>query len=88
MACEITGVGVTLEDYQTRAVTGGKEAQGEANVQIRHHDRTVRGRGLSTDVLEAAARAYLAAINRIKTQDERTVSASMMDSDTEPVAQP
>ena len=64
---EATGVSVTLEDYQTRAITGGKEAQGEVTVHVRHRDRKVRGRGLSTDVIEAAAEAYLAAINRIKT---------------------
>ncbi len=76
----ITGVNVQLEDYQTRAVTGGQEAQGEAMVQIRHRDRKVRGRGLSTDVIEAAANAYLAAINRIKTTEARQVSATTMDS--------
>ncbi|HEX7009910.1 MAG TPA: 2-isopropylmalate synthase [Phycisphaeraceae bacterium] len=67
----ITGVAATLEDYQSRSITGGKEAQGEVSIQIRHRDRQVRGRGLSTDVIEAAARAYLAAINRIKAQDNR-----------------
>jgi 2-isopropylmalate synthase len=72
----ITGVAVTLESFQTRAITGGKEAQGEVHVQIRHRDRTVRGRGLSTDVIEAAARAYVAAINRIKTAEPRSVSAT------------
>jgi 2-isopropylmalate synthase len=72
----ITGVTVTLEDYTTRAVTSGKEAQGEVTVSLRHRDRTVRGRGLSTDVIEAAARAYLSAINRIKTTDARTVATS------------
>jgi 2-isopropylmalate synthase len=64
---EATGVRVTLENYATRAVTRGKEAQGEVSVEVRHNDRKVRGRGLSTDVVEAAARAYLSAINRIKT---------------------
>ncbi len=62
----ITGVKVTLEDYQTRSITSGKDAQGEVMVQVRHNDHTVRGRGLSTDVIEAAARAYLSAINRLK----------------------
>ncbi|MCF6197418.1 MAG: hypothetical protein L3J50_12035 [Emcibacter sp.] len=66
-----TGVTVTLEDYTTRGITGGKDAQGEASVKIRHGDRCVRGRGLSTDVIEAAAKAYLAAINRIKVLDQR-----------------
>ena len=78
----ITGVSVTLEDYTTRAVTGGKEAQGEARVHVRHHERTVRGRGLSTDVIEAAAKAYLSAINRIRTQETRQVRATTME-DTE-----
>jgi 2-isopropylmalate synthase len=64
---EATGVSVSLENYSTRAVTRGKEAQGEVSVEVRHNDRKVRGRGLSTDVVEAAARAYLSAINRIKT---------------------
>jgi 2-isopropylmalate synthase len=74
----ITGVAVTLEDYQTRAVTSGKDAQGEVMVQVRHNDRRVRGRGLSTDVIEAAVKAYLAAINRIKTTEERAVRATTM----------
>jgi len=67
---EATGVSVTLEDYTTRSVTRGKDAQGEVAVAVRHRDRQVRGRGSSTDVIEAAALAYLAAINRIKTADE------------------
>lgn len=67
----ITGVTVTLEDYTTRAITGGKDAQGEASVRINHHGHKVRGRGVSTDVIEAAAEAYLSAINRIKTIDAR-----------------
>ena len=72
----ITGVKVTLENYQTRAITSGKDAQGEATVEVRHHDRIVRGRGLSTDVIEAAAKAYLAAINRIRASDARKVKAT------------
>ncbi|MEM8739687.1 MAG: 2-isopropylmalate synthase [Planctomycetota bacterium] len=67
----LTGVEVTLEDYQTRAVTEGGDAQGSATVRLNHHGRTVRGRGVSTDVLEAAAEAYVAAINRIKSAEAR-----------------
>jgi 2-isopropylmalate synthase len=83
----ITGVSVTLEQYQTRAITGGKDAQGEVFVQVRHHDRTVRGRAFSTDVIEAAVRAYLSAINRIKTTEARTVRATTMNGDDAPVAE-
>ena len=71
----ITGVGLKLDDYQTRAVTAGKDAQGEVTVQVRHHDRKVRGRGLSTDVIEAAALAYLSALNRVKMVEGQAASA-------------
>jgi 2-isopropylmalate synthase len=75
---QITGVSVVLEDYETRSVTKGKDAQGEVTVQVNHHGRKVRGRGLSTDVIEAAVKAYLSAINRIKTTEQRRVAATTM----------
>ncbi|MCE9590849.1 MAG: 2-isopropylmalate synthase [Planctomycetes bacterium] len=70
----ITGVTVELLDYKTRAVTAGKDAQGEVTIELRHRERKMKGRGVSTDVIEAAARAYLAAINRIKTANEAPAS--------------
>jgi len=84
----ITGVSVEVIDFDMRSITGGKDAQGEASVEVRHHDRKVRGRGLSTDVIEAAARAYLSAINRIKTVDAKKIAATTMAAQGEPVAQP
>jgi 2-isopropylmalate synthase len=80
-----THVPVVLEDFQLRSITGGKDAQGEVAVTISHHGQTVRGRGLSTDVVEAAVRAYVAAINRIKFDDEtkKTVRATTMNGDDE-----
>ncbi|QNN25308.1 2-isopropylmalate synthase [Planctomycetales bacterium ZRK34] len=77
----ITGIRAELLDYQIRAVTGGKDAQGEVRVELRHHDKRVRGRGASTDVLEASAKAYLAAINRLRNVDAQPES-------TREVAQP
>jgi 2-isopropylmalate synthase len=60
----LTGVSLRLTDYQIRSVTGGKEAQGEVRLEARYKERTVSGRGVSTDVLEASARAFVNAINR------------------------
>jgi 2-isopropylmalate synthase len=60
----LTGVSLKLADYQIRSVTGGKEAQGEVRLEALHGERTVAGRGVSTDILEASAKAYLSAINR------------------------
>jgi 2-isopropylmalate synthase len=67
----LTGIKVNLTDYRIRAVTRGKEAQGEVQIELDHNGRKIRGRGLSTDILEASARAYLAAINRLRSLDQR-----------------
>lgn len=52
-----------IESYQVRSVTMGRAAQGEATVRIRSGERFFTGRGISTDVVEASAKAYLQAIN-------------------------
>lgn len=53
-----------LEDYIVRSVTGGKDAQGEVVVKLSHDGKKVKGRGLSTDIVEASVKAYIDAINR------------------------
>ncbi len=68
---EATGLSPKLESYSIRAVTGGKEALGEATVSISEQGRTYIGRGISTDIIEASARAYVDAINRmVSTKDK------------------
>ena len=67
----LTGVKASLSDYRIRAVTRGKEAQGEVQIELDHSGRKIRGRGLSTDILEASALAYLAAINRLRSMSAR-----------------
>jgi 2-isopropylmalate synthase len=62
---EATGLSPTVENYSIRAVTGGKEALGEANVRIAEGGRVFLGRGVSTDIIEASAKAYVDAINRM-----------------------
>jgi len=63
----ITGVTLELIEYQLRAVTGGKDAQGEVTIEVVHDGRKIRARGVSTDIVEASGRAYLAAVNRALT---------------------
>jgi len=60
-----TGEEVTLVDYKIVSVTHGKDALGEVFVRLQQGDITVQGRGVSTDVLEASAIAYVRAINKI-----------------------
>jgi 2-isopropylmalate synthase len=62
---EITDIHAVLRDYRVQAATSGKDAQGETLVELDHNGRTYRGRGVSTDTVEAGARAYLNAVNRI-----------------------
>jgi 2-isopropylmalate synthase len=62
---EATGFSPKLESYSIRAVTSGKEALGEATVKIKTDGRTFVGRGISTDIIEASAKAYIDAINRM-----------------------
>jgi 2-isopropylmalate synthase len=61
----ITGINVTLKDYEVRSVTLGEDAQGEVSVEAEHDGRTLRGQGTSTDIIEASARAFLNVVNRI-----------------------
>jgi len=61
----ITGVTAELTDYNIQAVTQGKDAIGEVTVKIRGNGRIVVGHGASTDVIEASAKAYVNAINKL-----------------------
>ncbi len=66
---EATGLCPKIENYAIRALTGGKEALGEATVRVRGDNRTFIGRGVSTDIIEASAKAYVDAINRMVTTE-------------------
>jgi 2-isopropylmalate synthase len=63
---KITKITVKLMDYKLAAVSGGKDAQGEVTVQLEVSDGlSVRGKGASTDIIEASAKAYIDALNRV-----------------------
>jgi 2-isopropylmalate synthase len=61
----ITGLKGRLQDYHLYAITGGKDAIGEVAVKVDFDGTVVPGKGSSTDVIEASARAYLNALNRL-----------------------
>lgn len=54
-----------LEDYSLKSISSGKDAIGEVNVRLKYKNFTFTGRGTSTDIVEASAKAYLNAINKI-----------------------
>lgn len=61
----IIGEDFKLVDYNVNSITEGKDALGEAIVRLKFNDRTLSGKGVSTDVLEASILAYLDAANKL-----------------------
>lgn len=63
---KITGLSCRLVSWGINAVTSGKDAIGDVNLKITvDGERIYRGRGVSTDILEASARGYVNAVNKI-----------------------
>lgn len=60
-----TGLHSQLEDYKIHSVTQGTDALGEVHVVLQMEDISATGRGISTDIIEASAKAYLDALNRL-----------------------
>jgi 2-isopropylmalate synthase len=51
--------------FGVNAITSGTDAQGEVSVRVEENGHTVSGHGADTDIITAAARAYLNALNRL-----------------------
>jgi 2-isopropylmalate synthase len=62
----VIGIDTTLLEYVVQAITPGKQAMGEVSVTLEIEGKKYVGRGSSTDILEASARAYVNALNRYK----------------------
>ncbi|HEY3313933.1 MAG TPA: 2-isopropylmalate synthase [Bacillota bacterium] len=60
-----SGTEPKLLDYDLKAVTSGRDALGEVVLKLGLNGRTAIGHGVSTDVIEASARAYMAAFNKL-----------------------
>ena len=65
---KITNLKAKLEDFRLEAVTSGKDALGQVSLRLKVLNLIVSGRGSSTDIIEAAVRAYLDAANKIESK--------------------
>ena len=65
-----TGHKPKLEQYAVNAITGGTNALGEVTVRISEKGAVAVGRGSHPDVINASARAYLNALNRLAKKQE------------------
>ncbi len=72
-----------LREFRIDAITGGQDALGEASVILELAGQNASGQGVSTDIIEAAALAYVRALSNV----ERKVQLAA-DSAEEPVLTP
>ncbi len=78
---EATGVYFEVESYHVRSVTSGEDAQGQAQLVARAGDEELNASGVSTDILEASANAWLELANRLERrrgiQDKHLIGGSL-----------
>jgi 2-isopropylmalate synthase len=73
-----------LREYTVSAVTEGEDALGEVTVMLRAAERLASGQGVSTDILEASARAYVRALsNALEGAAVREAEAATADAAAE-----
>jgi 2-isopropylmalate synthase len=68
-----------LREFRIDAVTGGQDALGEASVVLELAGQSAAGQGVSTDIIEAAAQAYVRALSNA----ERKVHAAAAEKEPE-----
>ena len=69
-----------LREFRIDAVTGGQDALGEASVILEVAGQSAAGQGVSTDIIEAAAQAYVRALSNA----ERKVALAAEEAEAEP----
>ena len=74
-----TGIAGVLKEYHVAAVTADTDALGEVSVLVEHEGRLVSGQSVSTDTLEASARAYLRALSNALAGSVREPSGRRRD---------
>ncbi len=62
---DITGVALTLKNFELHSASIGEDAQGEVTVSVEHDGESYRGRGTSVDIVEAGSQACLEVSNRV-----------------------
>ncbi len=65
---KITKTKSHLAKFSVNAITGGTDAQGEVMVILEEDELRVTGQGAHTDIIIAAAKAYINALNKLEYQ--------------------
>lgn len=62
---QATDIRIFLKDFNFSMISGGASSLGQASMTIEYHNRQVRVKACSIDMLEATAKAYLIGINTV-----------------------
>jgi 2-isopropylmalate synthase len=73
------GIESMVSTYTVRSATAGRQALGEALVRIRDGNISFNGRGVSTDIIEASAKAYLQALGLRRLHDVNNTTETITD---------
>ena len=68
---KIVKSGTELQLYSVNNITSGTDAQGEVTVRLSKGGRIVNGQGADTDIVVASAKAYLNALNKLHSKQQR-----------------
>ena len=68
---EMVKSGCNLQLYSVNNITDGTDSQGEVTVRIDKEGRIVNGLGADTDIVIAAAKAYINALNKVLDKRQR-----------------
>jgi 2-isopropylmalate synthase len=79
-----TGVDAKLREFRVDAVTGGQDALGETSVVLELAGESAPGQGVSTDIIEAAARAYVRALGNVSRKVHEAVPDTGPAAELEP----
>ncbi|GAA0179379.1 2-isopropylmalate synthase [Clostridium sediminicola] len=67
------GEEMELLDFSLKAITGGRDALGDVRVMVGKDGEKYVGRGMSTNIIEASAKAYLNALNKYIASKEKEI---------------
>lgn len=63
--------GAEMVLYSVNAISGSTESQGEVTVRLQQSGRVVNGVGADPDIIVASAKAYLSALNKLKSPADK-----------------
>ena len=66
--------GAEMVLYSVNAISGSTESQGEVTVRLQQNGRVVNGVGADPDIIVASAKAYLSALNKLKSPTDRVAA--------------